>query len=340
MKPLTLKIAFLLENYSAPWNEGYKNLARYIIEMLGDSVTSTVIVNGKNNLPFSNFDLVYIFNPKINSRLFFNLAMSKTPKLKQIAKKELDISLKENAKAVVNSKFLWNAVVVTTPQLKQELIHIMDDRKIFYLPPPIPVNFFVTKSKEESRASLGLSTKFTYIAYLGRLNTFRKMSIFFEALNEARLTNVRLLLSISEADLLQKELLSRGLRNLVNPNIVNMVNSEDIRLLYSCADLIVYPVERRGAIEPPLTLLEAMSCGAAVAAYDNPITHDLIKDNNGFLFSQSSELGAIIESIDKGSLDIQEMGKRARTTILKDYNSANLADKYLQCFKIISEQRH
>jgi glycosyltransferase involved in cell wall biosynthesis len=110
----------------------------------------------------------------------------------------------------------------------------------------------------------------------------------------------------------------------------------DVRFLYSCADLVVYSVERGGAVEPPLTVLEAMSCGAVVAAHSTPATQGLIKNyDNGLLFSHPSELKDLITMVAEHSLDIEKIGENGRKTILNNYNAANLVSRYLETFKVI-----
>jgi glycosyltransferase involved in cell wall biosynthesis len=96
----------------------------------------------------------------------------------------------------------------------------------------------------------------------------------------------RVKLALSLTNITSRKLIE--LKKFLIMNRVKFIVVKDIRLFYSSVDLLVYPVEREGAVEPPLTLLEAMSNGCAVAAYKNMITSKLILDGyNGFLFSST-----------------------------------------------------
>ena len=79
-------MAVLVESWGEPWNEGYKNLARYIVEMLRDSVSISVIPADEVKLSsLENFDLIHIFNYTIPLHLFVRFARVKKPIVKHIA---------------------------------------------------------------------------------------------------------------------------------------------------------------------------------------------------------------------------------------------------------------
>jgi glycosyltransferase involved in cell wall biosynthesis len=333
------RIAFLVESYGEPWNEGYKNLVKYIIEMIGNRAQTNVFTTSSaKNAVFKNFDLLYLFNQEIGPLTFLKILASRKPVLKHVAKKETDVNLIETTKTHLYSRFLWKAISTTTSTLKNDLQRLTHKKSIFYLPPPISIDYFSKLNKEECREELGLSKERIYVAYTGRLNSYRKMELIFSALRSINQPNVQLLLSITDQDEKQKRLLGTQINTLGtnSPKKVKFVNASDIRYLYASSDILLYPVDRKGAVEPPLTVLEAMSCSCVVAAFRTPAVQSLIKEyENGFLFSNSEELSQLIDLLSTRSLDTETIGENARKTIVENFSARNLISLYLGAFREI-----
>jgi len=117
---------------------------------------------------------------------------------------------------------------------------------------------------------------------------------------------------------------------------VKFMSVNDVRLLYSALDLMIYPVERQGAIEPPLTVLEAMSCGTAVATLKNSVTERIIADyQDGFLFTNVHELRRIVTNVIEDTVDLKKLAIRSREKILSRYSSEKLRNRYLKFLKLI-----
>jgi len=331
-----MRVAILVESWGEPWNEGYKNLAKYIVEAVNSSVNMTVIPANKVGFTtLEDFDLIHIFNYSVPLHLFPYFVRRRRPVVKHVAKKELDIGIRPFVTTLLNTKLLWDTFIVTTPILREEIRRLTKGKPVFCLPPPIPTSYFKKLNKEECRQTLGLEPNTLYIGYTGTLNRFRDLGIIARALKLINNEKVKLVLSLTN---ITSEKFA-DLKKFLMTNRVKFVNVKDVRLFYSSVDLLIYPVAREGAVEPPLTLLEAMSSGCAVAAYKNVVNSNVISNgHNGFLFSSVESLAEIINNLIKEEFDIEVVARNARKTIIENYDSSILRKSYIELYeKIISK---
>jgi glycosyltransferase involved in cell wall biosynthesis len=331
-----MRVAVLVESWGEPWNEGYKNLARYIVKIIYGLIDVSVIpANGARVSILERFDLIHIFNYPIPPHLFAYFARIRVPILKHVAKKELDVGIRPLMRNLLYTKLIWDAFITTTNVLKEEVSRLAGGKPVFYLPPPIPTNYFKKLDKDECRRILGLGPRTLYVGYTGTLNKFRRLEVIIKALRQVD-EQVKLIISLT--NIKPKRLIE--LKKFLMRDKVRFVSVKDIRLFYSSLDLLVYPVEREGAIEPPLTLLEAMSCGCPVAAYRNVITSKLVLDgHNGFLFSSPENLAEVIGKLARGELDMEAVSESARKTILQNYDASVLRNSYVEVYeKLINER--
>jgi glycosyltransferase involved in cell wall biosynthesis len=326
-----MKLAVLVESWGEPWNEGYKNLARYIIETVSGPINVRVIAANRQKIPIlKDFDLIHIFNYAIPLHLFAYFAGLRIPILKHVAKKELDIGVRPFVRTFLNTKFVWDAFITTTKMLKEEIKRLAKYKPVYCVPPPIPTNYFKQLDRDECRQTLGLESEMVYLGYTGTLNMYRNLEVITNVFR--LINNERIKLALSVTNISSGKLAK--LKKLLATNMVKLVSAKDVRLFYSSVDLLVYPVKREGAIEPPLTILEAMSCGCMVAAYRNVVTSKLISDGyNGYTFSSSVDLAKIIRSLMSGRLDREAIAENARKTVIKSYDSSVLRKSYMELYK-------
>ncbi|MGC9106679.1 MAG: glycosyltransferase [Infirmifilum sp.] len=330
-----MKVAFLVESWGEPWNEGYKNLAKYITETISNEIQVKVF-SASEVEPFilNEFNVIHIFNYK--PPFYYIPAFIKARKhvIKQIAKKELDINVATMVKNLFYAKLTWGTIVTSTDILREEVRRLVRDKPVYYIPPPIPVNHFRPLDKQRSRRIIGLDPSGVYIGYTGTLNRFRKLEMIGEALkliNDKRVTLVFSLTNINSGNICE-------LRRFPLLNKVRLVKVKDVRYFYSSVDLLVFPVEQEGAVEPPLTVLEAMSCGSVVVAYKNMVTSRLILNgHNGFLFSSPEELAEIIRRFLNEEFDTGKIAMNARKTIMQYYDASKLRIHYLELYRQVSD---
>jgi len=328
-----LRIAFLVENWGPPWNEGYKNLAKYIFDMLKDGISIKVFTyNEPLRNTWKDYDLIYVFNyPHTLSTLLSFIPLRKRI-IKEVAKKELDTDVGTLIKSFLIGKMFWRSVIATSKLLEYELKRLLGAHKhVYYLPPPIPTDYFKPLDPDRSRQVLGLESNKFYIGYTGTLNRYRRLDLLINAMKLlGKNNNLELLLSITNVNNANQQLLMKELRRIKTIS-VRLVNVKDVRIFYSAVDLLVYPVEREGAVEPPLTVLEAMSCGVPVVAYKTPVTQMLINNLvDGFLFKDHTELASIIKTMLVGEIDKNEIKRNARIKIISRFGNKILKEKYLK----------
>jgi len=119
------------------------------------------------------------------------------------------------------------------------------------------------------------------------------------------------------------------LENSVSIALKSLTEAEKIRLL-NFADVVIQPFVRRTqsyvAVDPPIFLLEAMSCGKPVITSKSYSFQSFIKNGyNGYTigWDDSDEFREAL----KGCLEIDNIGSNARKTILESYCHDSVAEK-------------
>ena len=332
-----MSIVFLVESWGTPWNEGYKNLARYIYETLKMHLNIDIFEKDSGDLSKIHcYDVIWAFNyPETPAAILQLLSLRGTNKtiVKEVAKKELNIDFKSKIKTLLLRRRLWNVVVVTTNLLKLELTRFIDGDRIFMLPPPILTDYFKHLNKDESRENLGFEKDKVYIGYAGTINRYRRFDIVFKALKNVAFKNMVFVLALANVRGKNLGVIEEAGKTHVP---IKFVSTHDVRALYSSLDLLIYPVEREGSVEPPLTVLEAMSCGTPVAVLRTPITEKIIQDKqDGFLFSTPQELRTIIEGALEATLNESKISVNARKRILERFSPEKLRKAYLEVLETL-----
>jgi len=170
--------------------------------------------------------------------------------------------------------------------------------KIRVVYPPIDTELHKPLAKERSRSKLGLPMEAEILVYIGglkptRFPAERMLSVMKKLARE--IPEVRLLVFASanrENAERAQELLRKIRQANLGRNIVVWVKDltdTEKNMIYSAADVFLFPhFETKTAIEPPLTVLEAMASGAVVVAPETSSLSEIIVDGkNGFLFGNS-----------------------------------------------------
>jgi glycosyltransferase involved in cell wall biosynthesis len=126
----------------------------------------------------------------------------------------------------------------------------------------------------------------------------------------------------------------------LNENLLFTGPSSNVEELYNMADVVVLPFERPYWLEPPLVLLEAMSCGVPVVSTNVGAINELIKNGENGLLTSPNDPTDLAESISKliGNRDFSEkVAKNACGTIVQSYSyeviGKKLSDLYYNIVK-------
>lgn len=88
----------------------------------------------------------------------------------------------------------------------------------------------------------------------------------------------------------------------------------------------------------PTALLEAMSCGCAIVSTDTCMIPEIIQDNhNGFTAKSPKELRYFVDKLLEDPSLCEEMGRRARETILTKFGMQDFIDSWNNVFLRCSE---
>jgi len=105
------------------------------------------------------------------------------------------------------------------------------------------------------------------------------------------------------------------------------LNEEQKIALYCAADVVLLPFSASVAVEPPLTLLEAMACQATVAVAPAANRSRIVADRwNGIAYSSPDDLARrLIELHAMSQPGRRALGAAARSSIVESYSFASVA---------------
>jgi len=168
-------------------------------------------------------------------------------------------------------RFLSNLLAVTTSKLLTTSRVLYDasawTSRVAYLPTPISPEFF-SPSHQEKRLD-------NQLIYLGNLNSRRfpmeYMKLVFKVISNAG-GKMEIITSCSVenrvyADFIKKYCLRRGFKKQINIRVRNLTINEKIHA-YRTSSAFIFPSLSPSAIDPPVTVLEAMASGCIVISTD------------------------------------------------------------------------
>lgn len=226
-----------------------------------------------------------------------------------------------------------DAYACTSEQIKHDLtLRGYNPDKLHVVPPPIDVQRFQRVDRRVARGVLSLEPDAFVVAYVGTISPLRfPASDVMQALNLASETIPKLRLEIFAPVLTHgrnivwaEENVSRAAEGMglsMGLHLQDLTDAQKV-LVYSAADVILLPFTAPVAVEPPLTLLEAMSCQAivAVAPYANR-SNIVVEGHNGIMFSGSDDLATQLKTLYSFSSTTREsFGEEARNTVLDNYS--------------------
>lgn len=213
------------------------------------------------------------------------------------------------------------------------------ESKLFVLPAAVDGTAFRPGDKAAARQELGLSSGEQLVVYIGRLSARRfPARIVREALQTAGLASSRPLRFVAvtpsqtfdgspnSASYLEQcaQIVGEDLRKIPNVTVdVQMANLEDHEKLawVRAADAVLLPFVAPEAVEPPITLLEAMASGATIIASPAANRSGLVKSGmNGFMFRSADELANMLTQVVVGAAGGPAMGAAARETVLASHS--------------------
>ena len=195
-------------------------------------------------------------------------------------------------------------------------------KKIFFLSPTIPTDFFIPENKEKARKKLNLNQKDKIIIYVGRIGYFKGSDILVKLAEK----------NPDKKFILVGGLIDKKFKNYKLPNLILLPQKkpQELKDYYNAADVCLFPsrIESFGLVPR-----EAMSCGIPAIVSDIPAFKNLefairvpldVKKMNS----------ALNDFFNLSKKEKKKLSVNSRKFILKSYNEKYWKDKYIN--KIIN----
>lgn len=218
--------------------------------------------------------------------------------------------------------------------------------KLHLVPPPTDTNLFKAMDRVAARRKLGLPEDAFIVAYIGTISPLRfPAGEIVQALQKAapQIPNLRMEIFAPVATHAYNiEWAKEHVRHAEETSIPLTTHLHDLSetekvVVYNAADVVLLPFSAPVAVEPPLTLLEAMACQAIVAAAPFANRSAIVKNNiNGTTYETPDQLAERLVSV--AQLSRQErvrMAYQARQDMLQHYSFAAAAEATSQLWKAI-----
>ena len=236
------------------------------------------------------------------------------------------------------------AFVVTSLSLKREMENLgFNKHDIIHIHPLVDTDKFRPMNRNKLLFQNGFGVGYFYIGYLGRIATGRgvmELFIAFKRLIDCY-PNIRLILAFSNSPSEGKYriMFENYIKNSKLSNyIICLGTSNTVEKIYNMLDLVIVPLVGKTAVDPPLTLLEAMSCRKVVIASKIGDIPRIIKDGeNGYLVSPGdiNELYEKIKFVVSHPETLDKVGNNARETILGKFSRKIIAKRYFELYSTL-----
>jgi len=371
-------VCFVGYGISSPWNEGKRVVSRNIIDALQKytdldiSVVSTIgkkegkmkgveyanttwltrytrhydllrdaamirLINSINKE--KNIDIIHLFNAHFPVFAFYAKRSGKPVVAQFFGNPHFNILKRVRVPSAIDTYI--------TTSIETQWFYDLGVKNFQNVNPPINTDLFKPVDKVTARKKLNLPEDKYILLYIGNLSEVRFPPDFIESVKIKFLRNHNNLLLIL-ANLIDSDWLKKS-DILHNKNVIlrkEILNEEQKALIYNAADVFILPFSKKlnsykhvFVIDPPITMLEAMSCGVPVIAPDVFSIPKIIKDGyNGYItpLGDFEKVDAVLHYMSKedGKGD-DGINANARKTILDDFSYEKAASRMKQIYEVL-----
>jgi glycosyltransferase involved in cell wall biosynthesis len=242
-----------------------------------------------------------------------------------------------------------DAYAATSPSVRDALAEQgVNERKLHLVPPPLALGTFRQVDRSAARAALGIAPESFAVIYMGTVSPLRfPAEMIIRALDQAAPRTPGLRLDVFapvrtheyNLDFASGHLASAA-RGSVSPVHIHLEDLADARKaeVFSAADLVILPFAAAVAVEPPLTLLEAMACEAVVAVSPAANRSGLVRPGaTGLAFADADSLAAcIVEAAATGEPERRALGARARAEVTAKHGRESVGRSLNRVWEAVS----
>jgi glycosyltransferase involved in cell wall biosynthesis len=209
----------------------------------------------------------------------------------------------------------------------------MPASKFCVIPAAIDAGFFVPGNPRAARSALGIGEDESLVVYLGTLAPLRfpatSVGQALAAVGQKLGRTLQLHAFAPRAthsynrawsEAAEREL--QGLAGVSSEVRLCDISPVEKRQWFQAADVVLLPFAAPVAVEPPLTLLEAMACGAAVLVSQEANRSNLVHSGeNGFTYHTQVEMVRQLETLLRAPARArEELGVRAREIVVERHS--------------------
>ena len=194
--------------------------------------------------------------------------------------------------------------------------------------PPINTDLFKPVDKLKARSFLNLPEDKFIVLYIGNMGKVRFAPSFIEEVKFLRDPNNLLLILTSHIDIYWRNNNMIHMKNVILKK--EILSEAQKALIYNAADVFILPFSKQMnaykhvfIIDPPITMLEAMSCGVPVIAPAVFSIPKIIKDeHNGYItpLGDFKKVDTILHYMSKEGGEDDGIKANARKTISDDFS--------------------
>ena len=249
-------------------------------------------------------------------------------------------------------KMLFNRADLVLTSSKSLACHLeenygIDKLKIQTVYPPIDTAVYKPLDKSQSRRKLGLKRSAKLLLYLGNLRKPRiPEDMILRLMRKLVRRNPKVELLVfspknQENVKRRTEILAKASASNLRQNIkISVRNLSELEksIAYSASDMFLFPMPNsREAIEPPITVLEAMSCGLPVISSNVASVSEIITDEadgliTPFVDENLSILEEQISSLLEDNKAKMKLSCSARRTVIEKMALHNSCKKLIDIF--------
>ena len=222
--------------------------------------------------------------------------------------------------------------------------------KVHLIPPIIDCNAYRPLSNRESKEKLNVSADSFLVTYIGNLFPQRFPIDVLTELKNLTKEYPELELALFTPSSFQNQEIAIRLKRLLSSSkikhrvVVSNLSENEKVVVYNASDVLIYPFLRNIpgsiAVDPPLTILEAMACGKIVIVSRMLSVPDIIQDRqNGFLVQPGDFKGfkKTLKYVVDHFFELRYIELNARRTIEKRFTST-VANSLFELYQSIIDK--